>query len=688
MRTKNAIKVKRLYFIPIILSVLLLFSLTVFNAARLLLSVSAEQTNITQAFDIQKKYDGLTEELKISEGDVSACHWEKAVTTGGFVSYAPCPLPVANDGKTLLVKNVSDSGGYRAKIILNDAAEPIYEYFSVSIVPAELTAVITGGLEDKAYGDMNLNFPVTVTGFVDDEDASVLNFSGVYYEFGSAETPRPVGTHTVKPQGITAQHGNYVIAYRETAFNVVQAEPDFAGIEPLSATVGDTLSSIALPSNLTWAEPDAVVEEAGSSLFAAIYDCGDSNYKKITVFLTVTAEHLAMSAEMFQSEYTYDGSEHTFVPERGYYTIDKSSVNVAKDAGNYIVKLLLNDAHCYNADDAEADELALTFKILPREVKLPDDVTLIHSGYAQTPAAPDDSPFTYTCNAYTNAGAYPDAVRVSLNSTHNHYWTGGGTEDIYINLVISPMSIEVPIASAVEFTYNGQWQSIGLPESPYYRITHGTHINAGSYNALVTLVSTNFVWGTGNDETLVYPYVINKAEIDTAGILFESRTFAYDGTEKHLEVTGLPADINVTYTGNYRILGGKYDVTAEFDTGGNYTGIAPMRAQLVIEYVLGVQEGQFVDSGFLDDYVYGDKLPLPSRKGYKFVGWYYDSQYKFAAKSITAEDLDDTSILLYAKWEKKLSGGAITGIVIGSVAISGAAAFAAVYFIRRRIKRS
>jgi len=54
------------------------------------------------------------------------------------------------------------------------------------------------------------------------------------------------------------------------------------------------------------------------------------------------------------------------------------------------------------------------------------------------------------------------------------------------------------------------------------------------------------------------------------------------------------------------------------------------------------------------DYMYGDEFELlsPSKIGYKFIGWYTDSEFTTEIKKINVTDTGD--IILYAKWEKEI----------------------------------
>ena len=85
--------------------------------------------------------------------------------------------------------------------------------------------------------------------------------------------------------------------------------------------------------------------------------------------------------------------------------------------------------------------------------------------------------------------------------------------------------------------------------------------------------------------TAAFTVVIGKADYDMSGVSFEDATYAYDGGEKTLTVTGtLPEGVTVSYSANTLTNAGELEVTATFtgEDTDNYNAIAPMTAMLTI----------------------------------------------------------------------------------------------------------
>ena len=89
--------------------------------------------------------------------------------------------------------------------------------YTYTINPARLTAKVNNA--SRLYGDGNPEFTSTYTGFVNNEDASVLTSNGSYTTTATAKSD--VGTYPIKQTGATAQ--NYVFDYEDGTLTVNKA---------------------------------------------------------------------------------------------------------------------------------------------------------------------------------------------------------------------------------------------------------------------------------------------------------------------------------------------------------------------------------------------------------------------------------------------------------------------------------
>lgn len=136
-------------------------------------------------------------------------------------------------------------------------------------------------------------------------------------------------------------------------------------------------------------------------------------------------------------------------------------------------------------------------------------------------------------------------------------------KDSAYGLVDSEKKAKVSAPRAVGgLVYDGTAQ-VGVPEGIGYFITDNVATNAGNYTAHAT-PRPGFAWTApdGSTDTTNITWSIVKAVYDFKGIVFENRTFEYDGFPKTNHVSGLPEGLTVEYTGDIRWDPGTNEVTA------------------------------------------------------------------------------------------------------------------------------
>lgn len=119
----------------------------------------------------------------------------------------------------------------------------------------------------------------------------------------------------------------------------------------------------------------------------------------------------------------------------------------------------------------------------------------------------------------TDAGTY--WVRAVVEA-HGDFGRGTG----YGQFEIKPYALKKPTASAAQYVYSGELveyfpdnytSEVQLPNRTQVQamsISGNRGINAGDYEAIVTLVSSNFCWEGGGTEVLSFPWKIDKKPLD------------------------------------------------------------------------------------------------------------------------------------------------------------------------------
>ena len=162
----------------------------------------------------------------------------------------------------------------------------------------------------------------------------------------------------------------------------------------------------------------------------------------------------------------------------------------------------------------------------------------------------------------TDAGTY--WVRAVVEA-HGDFGRGTG----YGEFEIKPYELKKPTASAAQYVYSGELVEY-LPDNyeaevvlnrtrvQAMSISGNRGINAGDYEAIVTLVSSNFCWEGGRTEELSFPWKIDKKPLDKP-------VFAEGGTS----VTSVYGDKTV------QLLSGHFDAEVMgisfMTTGSGYT---------------------------------------------------------------------------------------------------------------------
>ena len=275
----------------------------------------------------------------------------------------------------------------------------------------------------------------------------------------------------------------------------------------------------------------------------------------------------------------------------------------------------------------------------------------------------------FTAGLPTNAGEYAVSV-YALNG-----------EKQFISMVF-----DITIAKAAydmsgitfaddRVTYDGEVHSLAisgtLPGGVSVSYDVSYKVNAGEYTVTATFTGDSANYNAIPDMTA--KLTIAKAVYDMSGVTFADGNFTYDGQAHSLVISGtLPTGVSVTYAGNDKTNAGEYTVTASF-TGdyANYNAIPDMTATLTIEkgvpsYTapteLTVSVGQNVaDITLPDGWAWKDGTVRLTETG----------EYKAVAVYTAADTANynpvEVELTITVLEPEGLSGGAIAGIVIGSV---------------------
>ena len=165
------------------------------------------------------------------------------------------------------------------------------------------------------------------------------------------------------------------------------------------------------------------------------------------------------------------------------------------------------------------------------------------------------------------------------------------------------------------------------------------------------------------DKSCKFDIVLNLHTFDEA--VLEDLIVVVDGTNKYLQVTGVPEGTEIVWENNGQYEVGEYTVTAtlkkQYYEDKTLTAHLYIRqAQYNITYVLGVDEAENSNPV---TYSFGEGLTLtsPTSNIWDFMGWYADPDFMQEVTGISEKEYGDKTF--YAKWQTifEYSDGAITG---------------------------
>jgi hypothetical protein len=343
-----------------------------------------------------------------------------------------------------------------------------------------------------------------------------------------------------------------------------------------------------LPSGVSVSYKDNVLTDVGKLTAVASFSHTNKNYNDIpdkTATLTVSKSSLS-GISFSGSTVTYDGSSHSiFVSgtlpsgvtvsytnngqtDAGSYDV---TAHFSDSTGNYTLppdmtaKLVINQAS-YDASGLSFNDASYTYDGTEKTLTV-------------TGAIPEGVTVSYTNNKLTNVGSVNATATFAVDSNHKAIPSMNAT------LTITKSSLSGISFSGSTVTYDGNPHSLSiagtLPSGVTVSYTNNGQTDAGSYD-----VVAHFSDSTGNytvPEDMKATLTISKKTYDLSGVSFVSASYAYDGTEKTIAITGtLPDDVTVSYTDNRLTDAGSKEVTATFVSSLDGSTIATMKATLTI----------------------------------------------------------------------------------------------------------
>ncbi|MCU7651536.1 leucine-rich repeat protein [Acutalibacter sp. LFL-21] len=247
------------------------------------------------------------------------------------------------------------------------------------------------------------------------------------------------------------------------------------------------------------------------------------------------------------SKYLLDTDDGALQPPEGYTLVAGEELGTGTITGPYEIKQLTkDDLSVSSIPNLTYDgEKHNTVRIvgLPTDAKV--TVTWKDAEGKETGETHTATETSMDVAGIIDAGIYNVTIKVEHDSFEN------GSAEITAQGVIAKKRIPTPKANTLE-SYTPEKEQIGVndPAGEYtsvYKVTNNKQINAGTYEAIATLLEPqNYTWSTSTEKEVKISYTIPRRVVQKPGYTTLTYTF-----------TGDP--IPVLYRTNQGVLDGKYD---------------------------------------------------------------------------------------------------------------------------------
>lgn len=275
--------------------------------------------------------------------------------------------------------------------------------------------------------------------------------------------------------------------------------------------------------------------------------------------------------------FTYDGEAKSVVLKSIPEGLNVEYTDNEKiESGKYVAtaKLTPVDALNYETPEINACTWAINKSVLEKvDIEWDDDSDFVYDGTTKSVRISSDISdkirVEYAGDTAVDAGEHETVANFFPVDTRNYEAPEAVTHKWFIRRGDLELSDAVWDYSSA-FAYDGNKKTvkmINLPQGVIAHYENNSGVDVGEYVATATfeLMSPN---NYNELPPVTFKWEIHKAAYDMSGVSWqEKRSFAYDGTVKTVELTGLPYGITAIYKGNSNEIAGDYvaDVDFEYD---------------------------------------------------------------------------------------------------------------------------
>ncbi|MCL2786622.1 MAG: hypothetical protein FWD81_05340, partial [Methanomassiliicoccaceae archaeon] len=302
-----------------------------------------------------------------------------------------------------------------------------------------------------------------------------------------------------------------------------------------------TLSVITLPGGWEWTD-GSVRPTVNNSGYYATYTPSDDGYEPVTVLLELTVTPILLEKPIApQTSFGYTGSTIT-LSLKGF---DGETMNVSGNTGiivgDYVAYVTLTDEKNYAWTDKGPTGIDWTISSSPGTsdpdyvIPLPDPVVFDLSATLSDIVLP----YRWT---WDDGAAIPTVDNDGYYATYTSADSGFEPVTMLLELTVTPMLLEKPVATQTSFPYTGNAIALAIVgfDTDTMTISGNEQTSVGTYVAEITLKDdTNYAWIDGGEATIKWTITASSGTDDPDYILPILGSTAY-GPSVTLSMISLP----------------------------------------------------------------------------------------------------------------------------------------------------
>ena len=247
--------------------------------------------------------------------------------------------------------------------------------------------------------------------------------------------------------------------------------------------------------------------------------------------ITFTIGNGTIDIPVIPTEYVYNGTQISFVPDNKAYVVDNG---IQTDAGTYDVVVTLKAGYIWADNTVEPKTYKVVIKPLVIEKpKFPSTNVYTYNDSIHGVVIPDVD--GYTVDGITQTKE-PGNYKITVTLRQNYVWADGTVSPLNYTYKINRIVVDIPAKCDSIFKFTGSEVTYPIADTVDYYVVSGNHrTSAGLHYVTVTLSDTlHYIWSDSTIEAKNYEFIIGKSKVPLPVAVIDS--FVYDGNVKLFDV--------------------------------------------------------------------------------------------------------------------------------------------------------